>query len=63
MTGWFLARVPKSSFARVRRVFVPLEPTHMEDGDEGEDQANEKENGRDGEEQKGESKRIKTTTT
>ena len=50
-----VARVPKSSFARVRRVLVPLEPHHMEDEDEGEDQENEKEDERDGEEQKGES--------
>ena len=48
----FSARVPKSSFARVRRDLVPLEPTHMEDEDEGEDQENEKEDERDGEEQK-----------
>ena len=46
--GLLSAKVPKSSFAEVHRVLVPLEPTHMEDEDE--DQENEKEDERDGEE-------------
>ena len=50
--------MPKSSFAEVHRVFVPLEPTHMEDEDEGEDQENEKEDERDGEECRMESRRV-----
>ena len=36
----------ESSFARVRRVFVPLEPNHMEDEDEGEGEDQENEKGR-----------------
>ena len=51
--GLFSAIVPDSSSAEVRMGLL-IEPTHMEDEDE--EQENEKEDGRDGEEQKGESK-------
>ena len=44
--GLFSAKVPNSSFAEVRMGLF-IEPTHMED--EGEDQENEKEDERDGE--------------
>ena len=36
--------MPKSSFAEVHRVLVPLEPTHMEDEDEDEDEGEDQEN-------------------
>ena len=50
--GLFSAIVPNSSLAEVRMGLL-IEPTHMEDEDE--EQENGKEDERDGEEQKGES--------
>ena len=47
MRGLLSAKVPNSSFAEVRMGLL-IEPTHMEDEDEG--QENEKEDERDGEE-------------
>ena len=43
--GLLSAKVPRSSFAEVRRILLS-EPTHMEDEDEDEDQENEKEDER-----------------
>ena len=57
--GLFSAIVPDSSLAEVRMGLF-IEPTHMED--EIEQQENEKEDERDGGEQMGESKRIKLHT-
>ena len=54
MRGVLSAKVLNSSFAEAHSVLLS-EPTHMED--EGEDQENEKEDGRDGEECKVESRR------
>ena len=60
MRGLFSAIVPNSSLAEVRMGLL-IDPTHMED--EVKDQENEKEDERDGEECKVESKSIKTATT
>ena len=54
--GSFSARMPKSSFARVRRVLV----LHMEDGD---DQENEKEDGREDGKQRVEGRVVENQAT
>ena len=55
MRGLFSAEVPYSSFAEAHWVLL-IEPTHMEDEDEY--QENEKEDERDGEECRVESRRV-----
>ena len=40
----------ESSFTKVHKVLVPVEPTHMEDEDESENQENDKGDERDGDE-------------
>ena len=55
--GSFSARVPRSSFARVRKVLVP----HMEE--EGEEQENEKEDEREGGKQRAEGRVVESIKT
>ena len=57
--GLFSAKVPNSSFAKVRMGLL-IEPTHMEDKDE--EQENEKEEERDGEECRVEGRRVSDQT-